>query len=123
MFRLICIASVYTRYFLRRYMPTNMFLDAIRTRRGLKWGVPAMLLALPYLYAASLSGSADRGRRTGLAACAGGAVHLERDEVRVHGTGQRRPAAAGPRIRVAGASDAGPLSHRHGLTLPPAEGA
>ena len=53
MFRLICIASVYTRYFLRRYMPTNMFLDAIRTRRGLKWGVPAMLLALPYLYAAS----------------------------------------------------------------------
>lgn len=49
MFRLICIASVYTRYFLRRYMPTNMFLDAIRTRRGLKWGVPAMLLAGPYL--------------------------------------------------------------------------
>lgn len=46
--------SVYTRYFLRRYMPTNIRLDAIRTRRGLKWGVPAMLLVLPYLYVASL---------------------------------------------------------------------
>ncbi|MDK8577005.1 sulfate permease [Corynebacterium pseudodiphtheriticum] len=54
MFRLIWIGSVYTRYFLRRYMPTNILLDAIRTRRGLKWGVPAMLLVLPYLYVASL---------------------------------------------------------------------
>ena len=54
MFRLIWIASVYTRYFLRRYMPTNILLDAIRTRRGLKWGVPAMVLVVPYLYVASL---------------------------------------------------------------------
>lgn len=54
MFRLIWIGSVYTRYFLRRYMPTNILLDAIRTHRGLKWGVPAMLLVLPYLYVASL---------------------------------------------------------------------
>lgn len=54
MFRLIWAASIHTRYFLRRYMPTNIALDAIRTRRGLKWGVPAMLLAVPYLYAASL---------------------------------------------------------------------
>ena len=54
MFRLIWIGSVYTRYFLRRYMPTNILLDAIRTRRGLKWGVPALLLVLPYLYVASL---------------------------------------------------------------------
>ncbi len=45
--------SVHTRAFLRRYMPTNILLDAIRTRRGLKWGVPAMLLAVPYLLAAS----------------------------------------------------------------------
>lgn len=43
-----------TRYFLRRYMPTNILLDAIRTRRGLRWGVPAMALAIPYLYAASI---------------------------------------------------------------------
>jgi hypothetical protein len=53
MFRLIWIGSVYTRYFLRRYMPTNILLELIRTRGGLKWGVPAMLLALPYLYVAS----------------------------------------------------------------------
>lgn len=54
MFRLIWIASIHTRYFLRRYMPTNVALDAIRTRRGLKWGVPAMLVAIPYLYVASI---------------------------------------------------------------------
>lgn len=53
MFRLIWALSVRTRYFLRRYMPTNFLLDALRTRRGLRWGVPAMLLAIPYLYAAS----------------------------------------------------------------------
>jgi len=33
---------------MRRYMPSNILLDLIRTRRGLKWGVPAMLLAIPY---------------------------------------------------------------------------
>lgn len=54
MFRLLWAASVHTRYYLRRYMPTNVALDAIRTRRGLKWGVPAMLLAVPYLLAASI---------------------------------------------------------------------
>ena len=55
MIRLIWAASVRTRYFLRRYMPTNILLDAIRTRRrGLKWGVPAMLLAIPYLLIANV---------------------------------------------------------------------
>lgn len=54
MLRLLWAASVRTRYFLRRYMPTNILLDLIRTRRGLKWGVPAMLLAAPYLLAASI---------------------------------------------------------------------
>lgn len=35
-------------------MPTNILLDAIRTRRrGLKWGVPSMLLAIPYLLIAN----------------------------------------------------------------------
>ena len=53
MIRLIWSASVHIRYFMRRYLPTNITLDAIRTRRGLKWGLPAMLLTLPYLYAAS----------------------------------------------------------------------
>ncbi len=54
MFRLLWIASVRMRYFMRRYMPTNILLDLIRSRRGLKWGLPAMLLAAPYLYLASL---------------------------------------------------------------------
>lgn len=54
MLRLLWAASVRIRYFLRRYMPTNILLDLIRTRRGLKWGIPAMLLAAPYLLAASV---------------------------------------------------------------------
>jgi len=58
MFRLIWAASVRTRYFLRRYMPTNVLLDLIYTRRGLKWGVPAMLIAAPYLLAAAILANA-----------------------------------------------------------------
>ncbi|WP_232333600.1 sulfate permease [Agromyces laixinhei] len=34
-------------------MPTSVLLDVIHARRGLKWGVPAMLLAIPYLIAAA----------------------------------------------------------------------
>lgn len=48
MFRVIWILSVYVRAFLRAWMPTNVVLDLIRSRRGLKWGVPAMGLAVPY---------------------------------------------------------------------------
>ena len=54
MLRLLWALSVRIRYFLRRYMPTNILLDLVRTRRGLKWGVPAMLIAAPYLLAASI---------------------------------------------------------------------
>jgi hypothetical protein len=54
MLRLLWALSVRTRYFLRRYMPTNILLDLLRTRRGLKWGIPAMFLAAPYLLAASI---------------------------------------------------------------------
>lgn len=54
MIRLLWNASTHARGFLRRYTPTNILLDAIRTRRGLKWGVPAMLLAGPYLLLASI---------------------------------------------------------------------
>ncbi len=54
MIRQLWTLSIRTRAFLRRYMPTNILLDAIRTRRGLKWGPPAMLLAAPYLLAASI---------------------------------------------------------------------
>lgn len=33
----------------RRFFPTNRIRDAVYIRRGLKWGVPAMLLAAPYI--------------------------------------------------------------------------
>ncbi|HCJ47936.1 MAG TPA: sulfate permease [Microbacterium sp.] len=54
MFRLLWNLSIRVRLFLRTYMPTNILLDALRTRRGLKWGVPAMLIAAPYLLGAWL---------------------------------------------------------------------
>lgn len=54
MFRLIRIASIHTRDFLHRYMPTDIVLDKLRTHRGLKWGAPAMLLAIPYLAVANI---------------------------------------------------------------------
>lgn len=47
-------ASIRTRIFLRRRMPTNILLDKIRTRKGLKWGVPAMILGGVYLFAAAM---------------------------------------------------------------------
>lgn len=54
MIRLLWNASVRIRGFLRRYMPANILLGAVRQRRGLKWGIPAMLLAVPYLLCASV---------------------------------------------------------------------
>lgn len=48
MFQLIWIASTRIAVFLRTWMPSNILLDAIRTRRGLKWGIPAMSLAAIY---------------------------------------------------------------------------
>lgn len=41
-------------YGLLQYAPTNLLLGAIRTRRGLKWGIPGMFLAVPYIYAAAI---------------------------------------------------------------------
>lgn len=54
MLRLIWTLSIYVRSFMRRFMPTNVALDALRTRRGLKWGVPAMSLAAVYLFIARI---------------------------------------------------------------------
>lgn len=43
-------------------MSSNIVLDLIRTRQGLKWGVPAMLLAVPYLtIAVWCTGFSDSG--------------------------------------------------------------
>ncbi len=58
MFRFIWTLSVRTRDYLHRYMPSNRLLAAIHTRRGLKWGLPAMLVALPYFLIAYVCSSA-----------------------------------------------------------------
>ncbi|WMY79100.1 sulfate permease [Citricoccus sp. I39-566] len=41
-------------YGVLRYAPTNLLLNAVHTRRGLKWGLAAMLLAVPYFYAVAI---------------------------------------------------------------------
>ena len=53
MFQLL-IAFVSRIYaFFQRSMPTNILIRATHTRRGLKWGVPAMLLAVVYIVIAA----------------------------------------------------------------------
>ena len=52
MFELILAAIARSYYFMRRFMLTAIVIDTINTRRGLKWGVAAMLLAFPYAFAA-----------------------------------------------------------------------
>lgn len=55
-------ASIHTRIFLRRWMLTNILLDKLRTRRGLKWGIPAMLLGVVYLLiAVTCTGLIEQG--------------------------------------------------------------
>ena len=62
MFGFIFAIVVRARVILRWLMPTKLVLDAIHTRRGLKWGVPAMLLAVPYgLAAVYCVGLVERG--------------------------------------------------------------
>ncbi|GAA1491284.1 hypothetical protein [Brachybacterium sacelli] len=62
MFRFLLAVSIRIRNFGRCYMPTNILVDAIRTRRGMKWGPVAMLLAIPYFAVAVwLVGLIDQG--------------------------------------------------------------
>lgn len=50
-------------------MPTNIVLDRIRSRQGLKWGIPAMLVGVAYFYAFAICTSLiDRGAPTWLTA-------------------------------------------------------
>lgn len=81
-------------------MPTNILLDAIRTRRGLKWGVPAMFLAGPYLLAASVCNTLIAHGGPGWLNLFCPAFPLEHDEVRCHGTRQCDPVGDGARARV-----------------------
>ena len=68
-FRSVWTLSARTGYDLRRYMPTSRLLDAIRRRHNLRWGIPAMFLAAPYLLIARICTGA-------LAAGAPGRLHL-----------------------------------------------
>lgn len=48
MFQLLIVFVSRIYAFFQRTLPTNMIIRATHTRRGLKWGVPAMLLAAAY---------------------------------------------------------------------------
>ncbi|WP_187994870.1 sulfate permease [Schaalia sp. JY-X159] len=48
MIRLLLAVSIAISDYLRRYMPTNKIRDRVYAREGLKWGIPAMLLAIPF---------------------------------------------------------------------------
>lgn len=50
MLRNIRIVSLYLRAFMRRFMPTSIVIDELRTRKGIKWGVPTMFLRVVYFY-------------------------------------------------------------------------
>lgn len=54
MFRPIWMLSIHAHDFFQHYMPSNRLLSATRARRGLKWGIPAMLVSVPYLAIANV---------------------------------------------------------------------
>jgi hypothetical protein len=53
MIRLIWTVSVIAQRYFWRYLPTNILLARLRTRRGLKWGPSAMILGVAYLLGAA----------------------------------------------------------------------
>ena len=62
MFQLLIVFVSRIYAFFQRCMPTNILLRATHTRRGLKWGLPAMLLAVVYIViAAALAQSVAGG--------------------------------------------------------------
>lgn len=65
MFQLLIafVSSIYA--FFQRTMPTNMIIRATHTRRGLKWGVPTMLLAVVYVVIAAALAQWVAGGGTG----------------------------------------------------------
>ncbi|WP_337007393.1 MULTISPECIES: hypothetical protein [unclassified Microbacterium] len=54
MLRIIFAGVTRTYYVLARYVPGLRLISRIRRRDGLKWGVPAMLVAAPYFLVANL---------------------------------------------------------------------
>lgn len=62
MITLLWNVSTALRCYQRTYMPTNILLDVIRTRRGLKWGVVVAVVLVPtHLFAASFTTELLRG--------------------------------------------------------------
>lgn len=53
MFQLMIVFVSRIYAFFQRTMPTNILIRATHTRRGLKWGVPAMLLSIVYVVIAA----------------------------------------------------------------------
>lgn len=53
MFQLLIVFVSRIYAFFQQSMPTNILIRATHTRRGLKWGVPAMLLAVVYIVIAA----------------------------------------------------------------------
>ena len=53
MFQLLIVFVSHIYAFFQRSMPTNILIRATHTRRGLKWGMPAMLLAVVYIVIAA----------------------------------------------------------------------
>lgn len=110
MFRLIWIVSIYVRSF----MPTNIAINALRTRSGLKWAAPAMLLSVPYLFAASyvstlVDGGASKWLYVVFLGCIWNALKFVANgivcmgllaRVRVHERRLQRSAAEAPTVRA-----------------------
>ncbi|MBI8999973.1 hypothetical protein M0E87_06590 [Corynebacterium sp. CCM 9185] len=96
MFRLIWITNIHPRDFLHRYMPTKIVVDKPRPRRNFKWGVPEMLLTIPYLVVADtmtiLIGHGAPGGSTCWCCCASGTRSRPS-----HRPGERGAVGANPR--------------------------
>jgi len=54
MLHAIFAGTASTYYFLARYAPGPWLISRIRRRDGLKWGMPAMLVAAPYFLLANV---------------------------------------------------------------------
>lgn len=62
MFRIGLAISTAGYGFLQRFGPSNIIVRKVRTRRGMKYGLLAMLLTVPYLLiAATCTGLIDQG--------------------------------------------------------------
>jgi len=52
--RLVFRATAAVYYWAQLWLPSNRLLRAIRSRRGLKWGLPAMVIGVACFYTAAM---------------------------------------------------------------------